>query len=455
MFKNSSTGILLFSKEGRILETNNSLCTMLGYPAEYLINSEISKIIHPHDLNDHFAYVQQLLHHANEVKPNLYRLLHKEGYDIWVLVSASVLMEENDDYFLVFNLFEVSNHVRYQQQYNILTEHSIDLISRHRTNGIIKFVSSSCKKLLGYEPKELLEKSPYDIFHPEDISGIATHHLNILKDIDMNNCIYRILHKNGHYIWFDSVGKAVKDEKGNIIEYIIFSRDISERIKTEELLRKSERLSVVGQMAAGVAHEIRNPLTSIKGFMKLLKTTTNENNQMYMDVIQSELDRIEMISNEFMMVAKPLAINFYHRDLRNLLAGVIDFLHPKAVLNNVQMRVDVDSDLPMVKCDDNQLKQVFINIFKNAIEAMPSGGEMVVKAMKLDQSQILIRCTDFGCGISPERLPHLGEPFYSLKEKGTGLGLMVCYRIIEEHKGRIFIESEVEKGTTVEVTLPV
>ncbi|TKH17981.1 ATP-binding protein, partial [Bacillus wiedmannii] len=103
----------------------------------------------------------------------------------------------------------------------------------------------------------------------------------------------------------------------------------------------------------------------------------------------------------------------------------------------------------------NQLKQVFVNIIKNAIESMPTGGEILIQFDKLDNNQIRIRFIDQGCGIPKERIPYLGEPFYSIKEEGIGLGLMVCYKIIETHQGKVFIESEVNKGTIVEVTLPI
>ncbi|ENQ3077268.1 PAS domain S-box protein [Bacillus cereus] len=237
--------------------------------------------------------------------------------------------------------------------------------------------------------------------------------------------------------------------------FLSISRDITERIKTEELLRKSEKLAVVGQLSAAIAHEIKNPLTAMKGFMQLLKTMENEKNHHYINIVSSEINRIESITNEFMAIAKPQAMKIQPNDISTLMNQVFMLLEPQALMNNIQIRAEVMSNIPMIHCEGNQLKQVFINILKNAIESMPTGGEIAIQIDRADHNQINIRFMDQGCGIPQERIPYLGEPFYSLKEEGVGLGLMICYKIIEMHQGKISIESEVNKGTTIDVTLPI
>ncbi|ENQ3105648.1 PAS domain S-box protein [Bacillus cereus] len=237
--------------------------------------------------------------------------------------------------------------------------------------------------------------------------------------------------------------------------FLSISRDITERIKTEELLRKSEKLAVVGQLSTAIAHEIKNPLTAMKGFMQLLKTVENETNHHYIDIVSSEINRIESITNEFMAIAKPQAVKIQPNDISVLMNQVVMLLEPQALMNNVQMKTEVMSTIPMIHCEGNQLKQVFINILKNAIESMPTGGEISIQIDLADHNQINIRFIDQGCGIPQERIPYLGEPFYSIKEDGIGLGLMICYKIIEMHQGKIWIESEVNEGTTIEVILPI
>ncbi|HFK1549851.1 TPA: PAS domain S-box protein [Bacillus albus] len=238
--------------------------------------------------------------------------------------------------------------------------------------------------------------------------------------------------------------------------FLSISRDITERLKTEELLRKSEKLAVVGQLSTAIAHEIKNPLTAMKGFMQLLKLMGNKDTEHYIDIVLSEIDRIDSITNEFMTLAKPEALEIKTNDLNVLMKQVVMLIEPQATMNCIQIKTEFTSDTSFILCENNQLKQAFINILKNAIEATPMGGVILIQIEYVpDKNLVNIRFIDYGCGIEKERLPYLGEPFYSIKENGIGLGLMICYKIIEKHQGEIFIESEVGKGTTVNIALPI
>lgn len=256
------------------------------------------------------------------------------------------------------------------------------------------------------------------------------------------------------------------DEKQKIVEFalkkeiipgvgMIMLRDITERKELELQLRKSDTLNVVGELAAGIAHEIRNPMTALKGFIQLLQGSIKEDYSMYFNVIMSELKRIESIITEFLVLAKPQAIQYQQNDVCKIMQDTIDLISAQAMMHNVQIVADFALHIPFIYCEPNQLKQVFINILKNAIEVMPKGGEVTVRIGQLDDSHIRISITDQGCGIPQDKIKKLGEPFYTTKERGTGLGLMVSYKIIEEHQGKIDVESEVGVGTTFHITLPI
>lgn len=230
-------------------------------------------------------------------------------------------------------------------------------------------------------------------------------------------------------------------------------KDITEKNEqTDQLLQKSEKLALLGQMAAGIAHEIRNPLTSIRGFVQLFKGDEGQN--VYYDIVLSELDRINGIVGEFLFLSKPTTTAMQQRDVKKLLNDVVTLIQTQTILSNIQISMEYKSNLPYVYCDENQLKQVFLNILKNATEAMPNGGTIELKVKKDNERGVVIQITDQGVGIPKERIPSLGEPFFTTKEKGTGLGLMTCYKIIENHQGQLQIESEVDKGTTVHIILP-
>ena len=228
-------------------------------------------------------------------------------------------------------------------------------------------------------------------------------------------------------------------------------RDITKQKKTEDLLKKSEQLSLIGQLAAGVAHEIRNPLTTLKGFMQLLREDVLQ--KVYYEVILDELHRIELITGEFLSLAKPHAVNFKVCSFNKLVFDVTEFINIECLKNNVILHVNVNEFME-VNCDKHQLKQVILNVIKNALEAMPSGGELTIHLDRRDTMAVL-SIHDSGVGIPSHRLKHLGEPFYSTKEKGTGLGLMISHKIMKEHLGSFIIESVEGVGTTVKIELPI
>jgi two-component system sporulation sensor kinase A len=239
-----------------------------------------------------------------------------------------------------------------------------------------------------------------------------------------------------------------------VVEVVGTSIDITEFKETQMALLKVDTLSAVGQLAAGVAHEIRNPLTALRGFVQLLNSKKSDDKR-HLDIMLCELDRIEFIIKEFLMLAKPHRVAFQKKDLHMMLKHTVDLLNTQAIMNNVQIVTKAEPDIPLIHCEENQLKQVFVNFIKNAIEVMPDGGKLFIKVKLINTKQVLISFVDQGCGITEEGLAKLGEPFFTTKEKGTGLGLMVCYKIIEHHKGKINVESRVGTGTKFDIILPI
>ena len=204
-------------------------------------------------------------------------------------------------------------------------------------------------------------------------------------------------------------------------------------------------------MAAGIAHEVRNPLTAIKGFIQLIKEQSDKST--YLDIIQSEIDRIEFILSELLLLAKPHDLEFEEEDLKTLIENVQTLINTQAILNNI--RIEIINDCPnlTIKCNKNQLKQVFINFLKNSIESIENGGLITIEIKQHNINQIQILFKDTGTGIPQHLLKRIGEPFFTTKENGTGLGIMISKQIIENHKGSVHINSD-EKGTIIEVILP-
>jgi signal transduction histidine kinase len=217
-------------------------------------------------------------------------------------------------------------------------------------------------------------------------------------------------------------------------------------------MRQKEKLAVIGQMATAIAHEIKNPLSSLKGFTQLQQEKDKGDDQYY-PIMLNEIDRINGIVNDLLILGKPNTAIKKPKNLTDIIQYVLSVIDPHAQRKDILIEYDVD-DSTVLLCDENQLKQVFINLIKNAMEAMPDGGMVTIDSeVKGDRAFLSVR--DEGCGIPPEKLAKLGEPFYTTKQNGNGLGLMVSKKIIEEHEGTFNIESQLERGTSVIITLPI
>ena len=224
--------------------------------------------------------------------------------------------------------------------------------------------------------------------------------------------------------------------------------------KAHEELRRKEKLAVIGQMAAAIGHEIRNPLSSLKGFTQLQQERNPNTNDFYPIMIQ-EIDRINTIVNDLMTLGKPKQINFSKASIEEIISYTISITQQHAERLGVSIETTLEGQLPPIDCDAEQLKQVLINLIKNAIESMPDGGTITVTVKEIEGNTMYISIKDEGCGIDEDSLNNLGEPFYTTKKDGTGLGLMVTNQIIQDHNGEISFDSSQQNGTKVTVILPI
>ncbi len=260
--------------------------------------------------------------------------------------------------------------------------------------------------------------------------------------------------KDGTYYWVDTTIVPFLNDQGRPYQYLAIRNDITERKKTEEVLHRQDKLAAVGQLAAGVAHEIRNPLTSMKGYAEFLQLDEKDPERIeFLSIILDEIERVNTIVEDFMVLAKPKEVELEEKNVVPVIKNVISLLEFEARKKNVRLTFDCNQEIIQIECDENRLKQVFLNFIKNGIEAMPNGGELHVKTI-IHDNNVQISIQDTGVGISKEKLKKLGEPFYTTKKNGNGLGLMVSFKIIESHNGKVFVESEPNKGTTFNILLP-
>lgn len=350
-------------------------------------------------------------------------------------------------------LQDTAEELRSTKQYlESFVNHTSDAIHVSDLSGSVIQVNKAFEKMYGWCEEEALGK-PLENVPPDYLSSHYELEATVLRGGSVTDFETVRYSKSGELIDLSLTISPIRNELEAIIAIATISRNITSRKQSEEIIRRSEKLSVVGQIAAGVAHEVRNPLTTLRGFVQL-QQKTGSLSQANLEVMLGELDQINMIVSEFLVFAKPQATHYQPVNILHLVSDIMMLLDSEAKMSNVQLDLLADPMLPEVIGEANQLKQVFVNIMKNGIESMSKGGMLSIKLECCRQESIIIQFIDQGCGIKEEDLMRLGEPFFTKKASGNGLGLMVSQQIIAAHKGTIVFRSQLGEGTCVEITLP-
>ncbi len=261
--------------------------------------------------------------------------------------------------------------------------------------------------------------------------------------------------KDGSHYWVQTTIIPFLNNEQKPYQYLAIRNNITEKKKQEEMLHRQDKLSALGQMAAGIAHEIRNPLTSMRGYTEfLLLDEEHPERKEHLEIILDEINRVNTIVEEFMMLAKPKADFLTVKNMVSIVNNTLALFTYEAKKKKVEILVTSTEEEILILCDENRLKQVFLNLVKNGIEAMPGGGTLEIHIETVGK-EVKVVVSDTGIGIPPSKLGKIGEPFYTTKETGTGLGLMISFKIIESHQGKIEIESEQNRGTSFIITLPI
>jgi two-component system, sporulation sensor kinase E len=248
--------------------------------------------------------------------------------------------------------------------------------------------------------------------------------------------------------------------EGQSLGAIIIIDDITQEKRLQEEKTQNERLAVLSQLSAGVAHEIGNPLNALQIHLELLKKEvrklpkkSQEKLTGFVKVIREEIKRLDSIVSQFLEASRPSLIRLEERQIENIIKELISFLSPEFKKHKIEVKEDFSSFIPPVLLDYNQIRQAFLNILKNSIEAMPDGGKIYISTF-LKGDRIGVSIKDEGMGIPEDKIYRMFEPYFTTKEKGSGLGLMITHRIIKAHGGEIKIKSRPGEGTEITVLLP-
>jgi len=327
----------------------------------------------------------------------------------------------------------------------------------------VTYINRAGERILGYSKDELVGKS-FGIFSLREKQSMVHSLLNNPDDLDTR--------KEGWMRRKDKVefpvGFTINNHlsvRGETLGKIVIFRDMTNVFKIQEEILRMDRLVSLGKLSSGIAHELRNPLAGIKTTAQALseEMSKDDSRREYLNRITKEIDRLNDLLKTFFSFAKPQKLNLMDCSVKDVINEIIPFLFKEIADQGVRFVETYHPQLPKIKVDKNQMYQVFLNLFLNAIQAMPNGGELKIEVSPTvsysqdgaRQNFIKIVISDTGKGIPPNIIHRIFDPFFTTKPKGIGLGLSITYQIIKKHGGTVKAESKLEKGTSFIINLPV
>ncbi len=329
--------------------------------------------------------------------------------------------------------------------------------------------------ILGYSAEELLSLTYKEITYPDDLPADKELHDQIASGkISTYSREKRFFRKDGSLIWGNVTVSQVRDLSGNILYLVKVIEDITARKEAEALLQKKSeeirnmtqqlwqtaKLATMGELAASIAHELNNPLAILSLRIESLMSSIEPADQKWreLEIMEGEVDRMASLVGNLLQFSRSGQRQVSSLDVRDEITQTLELIHTHLTHRHITVIRDFSPEMPLIQADRQQLRQLFLNLFTNASDAMPDGGELIIKVFPtMDRHKISMQIKDSGIGIPTENLTQVTDPFYTTKPegKGTGLGLAICRRIVEEHDGSLKISSQgIDQGTTIQIELP-
>ena len=463
LFETLQEGVYFSTPEGRLLDANPALVSMLGYAEKRDLLS-----VEPSALN--FDPGQPVLGRAVDDRGGLrtreIRLRRKDGTPAIFLDSSRAVWDTSGNIIryqgTLVDITEKRNMERQlaqQEEFRSrLLESFPDLILVVDLEERYTFVSSRSRDLLGYKPEDMLKKKISDLDHSPDLASL--YRMVASGRQAFASAEYGARHRDGSWRTMRASGSQLVDADGKISGVIISVRDITIERKLEQQVVQSERLAAMGAMIGGVAHELNNPLTSILGVSELLQDTeTNETARKQLGMLQAQARRAAEIVQNLTYFSRPPAPGKSRINLLEVVERTLNLHAYSLRKNNITVDFLKEAGVPYALGDPHQLMQVFLNLILNAEHAMREVRDRGTLRIRLGKSDdaVWVSFHDDGPGIAKEHLPSIFDPFYTTKRpgRGTGLGLSICKSVMKEHNGSVEAANAPDGGAVFTVTLPV
>ena len=465
---------MYIAQDGIVKFANPRTFEIVHYTAEDLSSRPFIEMVHPEDRDMVAQRYLNRLKGEEEIPMYPLRIIDKEGTVKWLELRATLIEWEGRPATLNF-VTDITIRKQAEQalkeseeRYRLLAENSLDVIWTADMQGELTYVSPSIRYLVGRSADEITNMYAQRTLTP-GVFGVAEEDgkrfwngLQILRADPSRTLSFEfgLKHSDGFSSWVEAKMSIMRGQNGQAVGILGIVRDITQQKKMTERLVSTDRLASLGEMAAGLAHEVNNPLTAVMGFAYLLQQNPNTPPEIKNDVdaIYREGKRAAEVIKSFLIFArgqKPERQAIYINDI---LEGVIRLRHSQMNKENIEVSLNLADDLPAIQGDVSQLQQAFLNVILNAEYFMYKshrGGHLSLTSM-LEDGKIEVSIGDDGPGIPPEKINRVFDPFYTTKDvgEGTGLGLSICHGIIREHGGDIYVESSPGKGATFIVELP-
>ncbi|MCC5468637.1 PAS domain-containing protein [Pelosinus sp. Bkl1] len=377
-------------------------------------------------------------------------LLNIAEYYSWIILICGILrLIIASGTLLVYFEKTRMDLINKEVQYRLLAENAVDVIYRIRILPELKveYISPSILAVTGYTSEKFYADSQLfeSLIHPDDLLLFKQY----ANNPSLRNHLpfkYRLIHKDKSTVYIEQNYHPTYDEAGNLVIREGILRDVTARDNLEQVAAHADRMNLIGEMAASVAHEVRNPLTTIRGYLQMMVTKDELSNyKNRFTLMMEELDRANIIISEYLLLAKNKKTELKECSLNLIVDKLFPLIQANAAASNVLVKLEL-KEISTLYLDENEIRQLLLNLVRNGVEAMPEGGELVI-CTDLEQDKIVLSVKDQGTGLPAHVLENLGTPFITTKASGTGLGLPICYRIANRHNAVIDVKTN-DQGTT-------
>jgi PAS domain S-box-containing protein len=483
VFDSAGDAVFLQDQQGKILEVNQEAVRLLGYSREELLTMDQDAIGPAHA--EPFGQESSDWEEGRKDLILETEYLTRDGKRIPAEVSSRII-KYNDREVILNIARDISERKQVQraletseERYRLLAETTQDLICIHNMAGEITYLNHAALDFTGYSREDAYQRHIREFVPPEEVNAMRKRRMNRTAGQDQRvRYQTRFLNQRGSAVPVEvSSAPILKD--GQPAEILLIARDITKRVKAEKMVREyseqleqlvqdrtealqqareelfqKEKMAVLGQMAGSVSHELRNPLAVMSNavyYLQLAEPEPAPKVEEYLGILEDEIDQAAKIVADLLDFSRIRPPEQQSVSLEHMVHQV------RAELNlpgRVRWQVEIPPDFPPVQVDPGHLKQILLNLFTNASQAMPGGGELNVSAFKQDGG-LEIRIQDTGTGIAPEHQGKIFEPLFTTKERGIGLGLAISKRLVQVNQGTIDFESQEGEGTLFVVHLPV